>query len=198
MRRIFLLLIIGIFFFNISDIHAEKPELKINYLLLTDDCSYSTNGLEFASLIEVAWYYLNPWVLVTESTGFCLTPNQLVDFDLFEYEPNTIRVYMIDMKFWSDDIYLFFGYDPPKDITNTSGEIFFDDRVILMSFSLKDDFNSPVLSHELLHYALWKIGSPKEDFIDDVHRNWKEYLEIYKEREWIFSNISDKKYFVFG
>jgi len=195
---LFVILVIVFLSFSISEAYALQPELKIKYLLLTDDCSYDTIGIEFASLIEVIWYYMESWVHVPETWGFCVTPEQFVDFDLFEYEPNTIRVYMIDIKYWENDIYLFFGYDPPKDITNTGGEIFFDDRLILMSFSLADDFNAPVLTHELLHYALWKNDLPKVAYIDDVHRDWKIYKENYDKREKLYSYISKQYYFVFG
>ncbi len=196
-----ILIVLGfvvILFFNISETHAQQPKLKINYLLLTPDCSYDTNGLEFASLVEVAWYYMKPWVLVTKASGFCMTQKQFADFDLFEYKFNTIRVYMIDQKYWGSEIFKIFGYEPPTDITKTGGIIFFDDRVILMSFSLRDDLNAPILTHELLHYALWRNGSAKVAYIDDVHRDWQEYLKNSKNRERIYSNISNQYYFVFG
>lgn len=151
---------------------------------------------ELGGLIQIADRYLESFGLSTEIHSYCVKPRM---YDLKQLEYGDASIVMFDYDLWNDQSYEIFGYEPPvKGTQNAGGEIFFDDKRVLMSFSLADDFNSPILTHELLHFVLWKEGNPKDVYIDQVHEDWKKYVDDYQHREKLYSEYAKKYYYVFG
>jgi len=170
-------------------------EFLVIIILVSLNCADGDNIKELGGLIQIADRHLSSWGLSTEIHSYCVKPT----YDLKQFEYGDASIVMFDYDLWGDQSYEKFGYEPPaKGTQNVQGEIFFDDKRVLMSFSLADDLNSPVLTHELLHFVLWNKGYPEDVYIAQVHEDWKKYVDDYQHKEKLFSEYAQKYYYVFG
>jgi len=198
--RIGALVVLCLILLFIIPVYAESDNFELNMILVSLDCKDRKSLTEFLGLIEISYYYLSSFGYQPVYFAYCMTPTELVKSDVFYDIEGKPSVVMFDYDLWSEASFAIFGYSPPDNMLTTSGTIFFDDKLILMSFSLVDDLNSPVLTHELMHFVLWEKGFPEDDYINQVHEDWKEYMQEYQlpHKEKLFSYYAQKYYFVFG
>jgi len=182
--------------FSFAD-SGSNEEFNLDFYLILEDCNDNEKLTEFIALIEISYYYINSFDFQPVFLAYCLSPDEFYGLESSNIK-NTPSVVMFDYELWSNSSYEIFGYEPPENILKTSGEIFFEDKLILMSFSLDDDYNAPILTHELLHFILWQKGFSEDVFIDDVHRDWYQYILNYENGEKSFSMYADKYYYIFG
>ncbi len=182
-----------------SNAIAESRHFDLNMILITLDCKNRNNLTEFIGLIEISYLYLWSFGYQPVFQAYCLTPTEFVKSDVFYDDiKKSQSVVMFDYDLWSETSFGIFGYSPPDNMLTTSGTIFFDDKLILMSFSLLDDLNSQILTHELMHFVFWEKGYPEDVYINKVHEDWKVYKEEYKDREKNYSTYAKKYYYIFG
>ncbi len=170
-------------------------EFLVIIILVSLNCADEDNINELGGLIEIADTYLWSFGFSTEIHSYCVTPT----YDLKQFEYGNASIVMFDYELWGDQSYEKFGYEPPaKGTQKINGEIFLDDMRVLMSFSLADDFNSQILTHELLHFVMWDKGFPEDVYMDQIHEDWKKYKLDYQHREKLFSEYAKKYYYIFG
>jgi len=167
-------------------------------VLVSSGCSDNENTDELMGLTEIAYRYLDSFGIETRVNGYCMSQDIFEDYYEDGFFSDDIKIFMFDLEYWHPSVYDMFGYDPPSNFESVSGEIIFNEKLVLMSYSLDDELNSPVLTHELMHFILWKDGFPKDVFIDQVHEDWREYKMNYEDREKLWSSLFKKYYYVFG
>ena len=183
-----------------GEIENDDNQFHVNMILVSLDCSDSIHGNEFRGLTEIAYRYLASFQFPTEISGYCVTPGQFDDawnHQDFTLDEIIIVMFNLDDGLWNDTSYEMFGYEPPKNLSKTNGTVFFKDKIVLMSYSLKDDLNSVVLTHEFMHFVLWSDGFSSDVYINQVHEDWKVYEKEYQQKEKLWSYIADKYYYVF-
>ena len=159
------------------------------------NCADGDNISELGGLIQIADRYLTSFGLSTEIHSYCVDSS----WELKQFEYGDFSIIMFDYDLWTNSSYKIFDYEPPKKgVKNVQGTIFFDDMRVLMSFSLADDMNSQILTHELLHFVMWDKGFPEDVYMDQIHEDWKEYKLDYQHREKLFSEYAKKYYYIFG
>jgi len=171
--------------------------ILIQMVLVSSGCSDNENTDELMGLTEIAYRYLDSSGIETRVNGYCMSPEIFEDYYEDGFFSDDIKIFMYDLEYWNPSVYDMFGYDPPSNFELAGGEIIFNEKLVLMMYSLGDDFNSPILTHELMHFILWKQGFPKDVFYDQVHEDWREYKMIYEEREKLWSNLLQKYYYIF-
>ena len=170
-------------------------EFLVVIVLVSSNCASEENMTEFVGLTEIAFRYLASFGFVPTIEGYCIEPNM----DISQFEHGDASIVMFDYELWSDWSYELFGYEPPeKGTKSVQGTVFFYDKRVLTSFSLADDLNSPIMTHELMHFVLWEKGFPEDVFIDQVHEDWYEYQKVYQTKEKLYSTFAQKYYYIFG
>jgi len=176
-------------------------QLDVTMILISLDCSVSIHGDELHGLLEIAYRYLTSFQFPTEIHAYCVTPDQFDDVWNFldlTYDEIVVVMFDLDEGLWTETSFEMFDYTSPDDLNVVQGTIFFEDRLILMSYSLKDDMNSPILTHELMHFVLENMGFGHDVYINQVHEDWAVYKNEYEQKEKLWSDIANKYYYIFG
>lgn len=184
-------------------------DIAIIIILVSVNCASDSNRSELAGLADISERYIESFGFDATLQTKCYSPSQLSrvylkNNDCISFRENpkhdTVRIIMLDGSLYSNKYYSKFCQTPPDNIKNTLGTIFFKNDLVLMQFNVKSDLNSPTLTHELMHYVLYNKGFSEDVYINQVHEDWKNYLPEYKSKnkEWLWSYITHKKYYIFG